>query len=232
LDNDLFIHFVNLPVVDYHTAWKLQKDLAYARKDGRIQRDVVLWLEHFPVFTLGRRGGSENLKVSEKFLKKENILLASVERGGNITYHGPGQLVVYPIIDLHATRLSVPEYVNAMEEVMIRTAKTFGVRAKRNPSTPGVWIGNRKMGSIGIAIKRGISLHGFALNVNLSLTPFGWINPCGLENISVTSIEQERQERIPMKKVRDTAQRHMETVFGTKSLLTRLADIEDLLAKQ
>ena len=207
----------------------MQGELAAARKDGRINDDVVLWLEHFPVFTLGRRGGRENLKVTDAFLEKQNISVAPAERGGNITYHAPGQLIAYPIIDLNAAKLSIPEYVTRLEEVMIRTAADYGVGAERNPLNRGVWVGNKKLGSVGIAIRRGISFHGLALNVELSLLPFEWINPCGLENVGVTSIRQECGRHIEMQPARDAAQQHMETVLNVKSRLTPLSKIERML---
>jgi len=169
---------VDLPAVEYREAWDLQHSLVAARKNGIIDRDIVLFLEHHPVFTLGRRGGLDGLMVSESFLEKERITVVHVERGGDITFHGPGQLVVYPIIDLRAAGLGVADYVTALEEVMIRTAADFGVKAEQNPKNRGVWIGNNKLGSIGVAVRRGVSFHGLALNVNTSLTPFSWIHPC------------------------------------------------------
>ncbi len=174
---------VELPVTDYREAWDLQTGLVAARNSGVLASDVLLLLEHAPVFTLGRRGGLENLTVSEEFLKEAGVPVVHVERGGNITYHGPGQLVGYPILDLHASGLTVSDYVERLEEIMIRTAAHWGVAAGRNPINRGVWVGNSKLGSIGVAIRHGISFHGFAFNVSLSLEPFGWINPCGLRGI-------------------------------------------------
>ncbi len=124
---------VELPAIEYAEAWELQLELVAARKDGRLERDVVLLLEHPPVFTLGRRGGLENLTVSQAFLEKSGFPVFHAERGGNITFHGPGQLVGYPIINLQGSRLSVTDYVEKLEEVMIGTAADFGVQAKRNP---------------------------------------------------------------------------------------------------
>jgi lipoyl(octanoyl) transferase len=170
---------VDLPQIDYRDAWGLQSGLVAARREGRLARDLFIFLEHPPVFTLGRRGGRENLVVPESLLEKSGISVVQVERGGNITYHGPGQLVVYPIIDLQAAGLGVTEYVSALETVMIRLAADFGVNAQRDARNRGVWVGNNKLGSIGIAVRRGVSFHGLAFNANLALAPFGWINPCG-----------------------------------------------------
>jgi lipoate-protein ligase B len=204
---------VNLPEIDYRKAWKLQTRLVEARKSRRLDKDIVLLLEHPSVFTLGRRGGKENLTVSEAFIHASGISIVHVERGGNITYHGPGQLVGYPIIDLHAAGLTVTDYVDALEELMIRTAAHWGVQAVRSPMNHGVWVGARKLGSIGIAVRRGISFHGFALNVNVALDPFRWINPCGLEGIGMTSMAQELSRKLPLEEVREVVQHNIEAIF-------------------
>lgn len=208
--------FTELPVIDYVEAWDLQVRLVAERKKGVINTDIVLLLEHPPVFTLGRRGGIENLTVSKEFLEKEGVSVIQVERGGNITFHGPGQLVVYPIVNLQDARLSVTDYVEDLEEVMIRVAADWEVIAERNPINRGVWVDLKKLGSIGIAVRREISFHGMALNVNLSLTPFSWINPCGLEGIAVTSLEQELGQKVSMDQVRQRVKHHLETVFGVE----------------
>jgi len=145
---------VDLPTVEYKEALDLQTCLAEARKSGIIQNDVVLLLEHPAVFTLGRRGGSEHMKMSANFLEQKGIPMIRVERGGSITYHGPGQLVVYVIIDLGRLRLSVTEYVNCLEEIMKRVSGDWGIHAERNPVNHGVWVGKNKLGSIGIAVRR------------------------------------------------------------------------------
>ncbi|OQX26221.1 MAG: hypothetical protein BWK80_11580 [Desulfobacteraceae bacterium IS3] len=217
---------LELPLTDYETARKLQIDLVSARKDRRLERDVVLLLEHPPVFTLGRRGGIENLTVSQAFLQRMGISLIPAERGGNITFHGPGQIVSYLIIDLHSARLSVTEYVEKLEEVMIRTAADFDVHAERNALNRGVWVGNKKLGSIGIAVRRGISFHGFAFNVNVSLEPFEWINPCGLHGVGITTLAQERGENISLASVRDKIKQHIEIIFDVK--LKMMPDIGEI----
>lgn len=204
---------LDLPQTDYQRALELQYQLVAARKDNRLAHDTLIMLEHQSVYTLGKRGGKENLKVSPEFLQHSGIQVVPIERGGNITYHGPGQQVVYPIIDLQASRLSVADYVNGLEEVMIRTVRQWDVRAERNPLNRGVWVGMHKLGSIGIAIRRGISFHGLALNVNTDLTPFSWINPCGLNDVGVTSVQRENGRPIPMGELRRAMQAHFEQVF-------------------
>lgn len=156
--------------------------------------DRVLAVEHPSVYTLGKRGGSENLVVSHQFLESRNIDIVKTDRGGNITYHGPGQLVLYPIINIEKHKIGVKDFVFGLEEVMIRTARDFDVLVNRDPKNHGVWAGPCKIGSVGIAVKKGITFHGLALNVTLDLTPFSWINPCGLTNVAMTSILQEQEK--------------------------------------
>jgi lipoate-protein ligase B len=215
--------------MDYGEAWDLQSRLVEARRTGVLPDDVVLFLEHPSVFTLGRRGGRENLLVSEAFLERAGIPVVHVERGGNITYHGPGQIVGYPILDLRGAGLDVTEYVERLEEIMIGVASDFGVHASRDSRNRGVWVGNRKLGSIGIAIRHGISFHGLAFNVNLSMEPFGWINPCGLEEVGMTSLERELSERLPMERVLESAKNRMQSVLGLTFKVITLPAVKELL---
>jgi lipoate-protein ligase B len=200
-------------LTDYQKVRELQLRLVTARERRSIVPDILLLMEHEPVFTLGRRGGRENLMVSELFLEEARIPIVHVERGGNITFHGPGQLVGYPILDLRAAKLTVTGYVEKLEEIMIRTAAHWGVHATRNRLNHGIWVEGRKLGSLGIAIRRGITFHGFALNVNVSLEPFGWINPCGLQGVKMTSLEQQIARKASMKEVREQMKRNIEEVF-------------------
>ena len=205
----------DLGLAPYVEALELQYRLADEVRAGE-RPDTVLFLEHTPVFTLGKRGGRENLTVSDAFLASRDVAVVETERGGNITYHGPGQLVVYPIINLKATALGVADYVERLEEVMLRTAADWGIRAERNPKNRGVWIGNDKLGSIGIAVKRGIAIHGLALNVTTDLTPFGWINPCGLTNVGIISLAMAGAADITVAQVRDGLAAHMAAVFNVQ----------------
>lgn len=205
---------LDLKTMSYPTAWEFQQAVVRARIEKKFSRDIILLVEHHPVFTLGRRGGLENLTVSETFLKTSGVQVIQVERGGDITYHGPGQMVVYPILDLGRQRLGITELVFMLEEIMIRVSGSLGVQAERNPRNRGAWIGDRKLGSIGLAVRKGISFHGMALNVNLSMTPFEWIHPCGLTNVSMTSLERELSERPSMGAVRELTKHHLGDVFG------------------
>lgn len=223
--------YVELPAMEYSEAWNLQCQLVTSRKDRIIDTDIVLCLEHPPVFTLGRRGGLSNLMVSEEFLEKAGIPVIQVERGGNITFHGPGQLVIYPIIDLREARLDIVDYVSRLEEVMIRAAADWGIKAERNPMNRGVWVGNNKLGSIGIAIRRGISFHGFAFNINLSLKPFSWILPCGLKRIGMTSLERELSKKVSIRDARETVKHHMGSVFECELVMTGLSELKSFLKR-
>ena len=218
---------VDIPHIEYTEALNLQRATVAARNSSVIDTDVLLMLEHPPVFTVGRRGGQENLVVSGPFLEKSGISVVQTERGGNITYHGPGQLVVYPIIDLREAKLKVVDYVTRLEEVMIRTAADWGIRAERNALNRGVWVGRNKLGSIGIAIRHGVSFHGFSLNVNLSLEPFAWVNPCGLEGIGMTSMEQKLSNKVSMQQARVSLKRHLRAVFGVELIFMSLANLQD-----
>ena len=208
----------DLPVVEYEKALDLQERLVAAKNNGVMKKEVVILLEHPSVFTLGRRGGIEHLTVSPLFLEKLNIPIVQVERGGNITFHGPGQLVVYPIIELDSVGLDITALVDTLEEIMLRVAADCGVRAERNALNRGVWVGNKKLGSIGISVRRGVSFHGLSLNVNLSLKPFNWINPCGLQDIGVTSIKRESSQKISMGQVRKAVKFHLGSCFGVDLL--------------
>ena len=220
---------LNLGLIEYREAWKLQETLVSARVDQTLNQDILLLLEHPPVFTLGRRGGLDNLLVSEAFLKQSAIPLIQVERGGFITYHGPGQLVVYPIINLHARRIGVNEFVEAMEAAMLRTAAAWNLAVERNPANRGIWAGNKKMGSIGIALRKGVSFHGLALNVNLDLTPFSWIQPCGLQGVGMTSMQAELGRQLPIDDVRNVLKNQLEAALGISFENCSLSDLADML---
>ena len=221
--------YLDLDKVDYKKALELQHRLVAARKTRVLESNILLLLEHPAVFTLGRRGGLENMTVSRDFLDKTGIPVVQVERGGNITYHGPGQLIAYPIVDLEAARLNVDHYVERLEEIMIRTAREFDVHAQRNPLNRGIWIGNNKMGSIGIAIRKGVSFHGLALNVNLSLEPFTWINPCGLDQVGMTSIQKEARRDVSMQDARQSFTAQFATVFEVGLVDADLDEVERLI---
>lgn len=216
--------------VPYRAALALQHGLVAARRSGRIRSDVMLLLDHPPVFTLGRRGGRENLLVSDAHLQRHGVEVVPVERGGNITFHGPGQLVAYTIFDLQAARMGVTDFVFRLEEAMLRTAGDWNVSARRNPLNRGVWVGSNKMGSIGLAIRRGVTYHGLAFNVETDLTPFGWINPCGLQNVGVTSLQREAGRPVSLTEAMAAFKEHFSRALDAKLTSVPPADIESLAA--
>ena len=216
-------YLLNLGQIDYLTAYRFQQDAVAARHAGRLDRDLVIMLEHPPVFTLGRRGGRDNLIVSEEMLRARQIEIVPVERGGDITYHGPGQLVVYPILDLKSTRLSVVDFVTGLEAAMVETAGHWGIKAAGNSAFRGAWVGRRKLGSVGITVRRGITFHGLALNVDTDLEPFAWINPCGIQGCTMTSLAKETGLQVNMARVRQHMAEHLGDQFG---MLWEMLDFE------
>jgi lipoate-protein ligase B len=216
---------VEFETLEYRKAMDLQTSLVDARKKRMIDRNIILLLEHPPVFTLGRRGGLDDFTIPRDVLEKSGIPVFQVERGGVITFHGPGQLVMYPIIDLNAARMRVVEYVEKLEEVMIRAVADSGIIAERNSLNRGIWVGNKKLGSIGIAIRRGICFHGMSLNVNISMKHFGWMNPCGLREIGTTSMKQELSRKVTMSEACGAVKINVEAVFRVNLIKTSLQEL-------
>lgn len=183
------IESVHLPgPVPYLPMWRRQQELAAARERGEIG-DLLLFLEHEHVYTNGWRGDRSHLLADDVTLGRIGASYHEIERGGDITYHGPGQLVVYPIIDLREAGLGVREYVGRLEAVVIRTLAEFGVEATTKPGIVGVWVGDEKIAAVGVKVRRRITYHGFALNVSPDLSYFSHIVPCGLEGVGVASLE-------------------------------------------
>jgi len=205
--------FVDLGMTDYGTAYRLQLMLVEKRRRGTAAEDLFLVTEHPATFTLGRRGGLQNLMVSTQFLREKNIPLVHIERGGDITCHEPGQLVVYPIMHLRQATLSVIEYVHLLEQLMINLAAECGILAGRDPRNHGVWVGQRKLGSVGIAIRHGVTFHGLALNVHNSLEPFSWVNPCGLTGVSMTTLSRECSRMIDLDEVKNKLLSQLKQLF-------------------
>ena len=177
-------------LVPYDEARALQKRLEAARLDDGIP-DVVLLLEHPPVYTKGRRTTSDELPMGEDWYRMQGIEVTDTDRGGRVTYHGPGQLVGYPIVSLRAYGDDVHDYIRRMERVMIESLAEWGVEAECIEGLTGVWAKDRKIGSIGVHVNRGVTTHGFAINVNNDLQPFEWIVPCGIEACRMTSLCRE-----------------------------------------
>ena len=173
--------------VPYGDALAWQRALAQARIDGRLAHDVLLLLEHPPVITLGRGSHAANL------LQPAGVEVVEVERGGDVTYHGPGQLVGYPILDLQAHRPDLHWYLRTLEQALIVALAMLGLPAERRPGLTGVWTGGRKIASLGVHVKQWVTWHGFALNVTTDLQAFERIVPCGITGVEMTSVERERE---------------------------------------
>ncbi len=219
-------YLLDLGLMPYDDCWALQLELVEKKVAKEELKDIVLMVEHEPVVTVGRRGDLTGLKASKDILKRMGIALRAVERGGLLTYHGPGQLVVYPIVNLRLNGLNVMEYVNGLEEVMIRTLARFGLKGCRNPMNRGVWVEGRKIGSVGIAVRRGIAFHGLALNVDMDLRPFGLMEPCGLKGVEMTSMAAELGKGVDIGAVKREIVHEFEEVFWVKVHLERTPWVE------
>lgn len=249
------ISVLQLGTVDYATGLRLQQKLVELRKENRIG-DVLLLLEHTPVITLGRNAKAANVVASPGQLAKRGVEVFESDRGGDVTFHGPGQLVGYPIFDLRGFEstqsnrktLGVIEYLRRVEEVLIRTCADFGIATERVAGLTGVWtnpeIAERsaartgegvrpypqgKIAAIGVHISRGVTSHGFAVNVNTNLSFFDLIIPCGITSRPVTSIEKELRKSVPLEEVAHSVSRDFGTVFQSQMLW--LETLDDLLGE-
>ena len=194
--------------IGYAEGVALQERLVADRQAGRIP-DTLLLLEHDPVFTLGRRARREHLLFAEEALRARGFEVFESGRGGDVTYHGPGQVVGYPILQLAPDRCDVHRYVRDLEEVLIRTCGDHGCAATRVPGMTGCWVGQEKVGAIGVRIARWVTSHGFALNVSNDLEPFRMIVPCGITGRGVTSLERVLGRAVEMEGVLDGLERYM-----------------------
>jgi lipoyl(octanoyl) transferase len=224
--------FVDLGLTDYAAAYALQLELVEKRRRGTISDDIFLVTEHPGTFTLGRRGGHQNLMVSEQFLRDKNIPLIHIERGGDITYHGRGQLVIYPILHLRQAGLTVSDYVYFLEEIMICLAAVCGVVAVRDSRNHGVWVGDRKLGSVGIAIRHGVAFHGLALNVNTNLEPFSWVNPCGLTGVRMTTLSRESGREVVLGEMNNSLFSQLRQVFSREFVVIEKDHPDVTMCKQ
>lgn len=204
--------------VPYREAWDLQKSLVDQRLAGEVP-DTLLLLEHDPVITLGRAGKRDSLLVDEAELARRGVELVHSDRGGDITWHGPGQIIGYAILDLREGARDVRRFVRGLEQTVIDTCRDYGLSTERLDGAPGVWLrdpprGDRKIAAIGARFSRWITHHGFALNVNPNLEGFGVIVPCGLQGKAVTSLEAELGHKVPLGEVMEGLAGHFARVFG------------------
>ena len=181
------LHVLDLGQVSYEKAWNLQKELVGSRRRGEIE-DTLVFAEHPPVLTLGRAWKRQNVLAGPGALEAHGMKVFLVERGGDVTFHGPGQIVGYPIVDLAQRGRDLHRYLRNLEDVLIQTVASYGLEAGRKPGLTGVWVGEEKVCAFGVAVKSWVSYHGFALNVNTDLSYFSLINPCGIQDKGVTSL--------------------------------------------
>lgn len=216
-------NLIDLGLKDYKETWDYQEQLfeevveKKKFKNGNIPGYLIL-VEHPHVYTLGKSGDENNLLIRPEFLKSINATYYRINRGGDITYHGPGQLVGYPIIDLESYQLGVKDYVHLLEEVIINTLKQFSITATRFEGATGVWLDTgtpnaRKICAIGVRISRYVSMHGYALNVNTDLKYFSYINPCGFQDKGVTSMQKELGREVDMYEVKKVFTAEFEKSF-------------------
>ena len=206
------LDIIKLGIVDYKESYELQKRLLQERIQGE-GRNTLLLLQHEPVITIGRGGDKKNILVSENFLTLKGIKLYEIDRGGDVTYHGPGQLTGYPIIDLKLFKKDIYWYLRQLEEVIIKVLAEYDIPGKRVEGYTGVWVGDEKVCAIGIAVRRWITYHGFALNVHPDMTHFGLITPCGISDKGVTSIEKILGHKLDMDEVVDVTASAFAEVF-------------------
>jgi lipoate-protein ligase B len=210
--------WLDLGLVPYQEAWDLQKFLVDQKKTDPLFPEFLILLEHPPVLTLGRWGRTENVLIDPDRLRRLGIDLVRCERGGQVTYHGPGQLVGYPVLNLNALHLGIRKYVFLLEEVIIRVLADYDLPAGRKAGYPGVWVGGEKIASLGLSVQGGIAFHGFALNYGVDLEPFHWIIPCGLSGVRMTSMDRLKGEPTEPKGLRRRLADHFEEIFHLKRI--------------
>jgi lipoyl(octanoyl) transferase len=215
--------------VPYPEALALQKRLEAARQDGRVP-DVLLLLEHPPTYTRGRRSTPAELPMGEDWYRAQGIEIFDTDRGGRVTYHGPGQIVAYPVVSLRPYGDDVHEYIRRMEGVVVAVLGSYGIQAGTIDGLTGVWTSERrKIGSIGVHVSRGVTTHGFAVNVNNDLQPFEWIVPCGIDNCQMTSVSRELRREQDMHEFEDRVCAEFCRAYARRPVsvsATRLREIE------
>jgi lipoyl(octanoyl) transferase len=219
------VNYVDLDLCEYKKAWEFQEKkhteiILRREKDANNNRvGSLIFVEHPHVFTLGKSGKANNLLINETFLQKINASYYQINRGGDITYHGPGQIVGYPIFDLELLKIGVKEYINKIETIIIDTLASFDIVASRLDGATGVWLeagtpNTRQICAIGVRVSKAVTMHGFALNVNTDLQYFSYINPCGFIDKGVTSMQKELGKKIEMAEVKKKLKFHFNRSFS------------------
>ena len=213
------LNYCDLGLIDYKQAWDLQYDI-FAKRLKDETEDTLFLLQHPHTYTLGKVADKENLLSNDEQLKELGINVYEIDRGGDITYHGPGQIVGYPILKLSNWKEDTHAYLRGLEEVIIQTCAEYGLKTERNPNYTGVWIENRKIAAIGIKVSRWVTMHGFAFNVNTDLSYFGGIIPCGIKDKDVTSLQRELGREIDLGEVKLKLVSNFKKVFGYSEIKT------------
>lgn len=219
-------------MVDYHEALLMQERVAEARREGTFDEDVLFLLEHPPTITIGRQGTTGELLAGTDTLEKMNVRVYHIGRGGRLTYHGPGQLVGYPIIDLRRHGRDLHRYLRRLEETIIHSLRSFGIEAGRKEGLTGVWIGEDKIASIGIQVKRWITMHGFALNVSPDMRHFQLLQPCGFSADVMTSMQELAAKPVDMKTVLDSVREAFADVFCCDTVPISISSLWKLLQRR
>ncbi len=215
--------YCDLGTIDYKEAWELQRYIFDQRYKNEID-DTLLLLEHPQTYTLGKTADRQNLVGNEEYIRKNNISVYDIDRGGDITYHGPGQIVGYPIFNLNDWKKDTHKYLRALEEILIQTCADYGLTAEKNTKYTGVWIEDRKIGAIGIKVSRWITMHGFAFNVNTDLSLYNGIIPCGINDKGITSLKKELNREIDIQEVKTKILNQILKIFEYDRLMTWSAD--------
>lgn len=221
------LSFIDLQRQSYNPVWDFQRRLQQQRIAGEIP-DTLVFVEHNPVYTIGKNGTDLHVIASENFLQERGIEVVQVDRGGDVTYHGPGQLVGYPIFDLHQHKKSVSFYMRQLEEVFIDALTHWDLKGDRVEGYTGVWIGDEKITALGVRISRWVTMHGFAFNVNTRLDDFGGIIPCGIFHRGVTSLEKQLGHAVDMQAVKTVVLKSFIKVFDFAEVRHETVDPEKL----
>lgn len=206
---------IDLGFCDFERSLTIQKRLHQMRVEAKIP-DTLILVEHQPVITFGKSGKPANLLVPNDILQRKGIKTYFIERGGDVTFHGPGQIVGYPIFYIKETLAGIRGMINKLESTLILTLNDFAIQALTRPKLVGVWIGEEKIASIGIAVKKWVTFHGFALNVNTDLAYFDLIRPCGLDKVRMTSMAKILGKELNLNQVKERIKLNFEKVFGAK----------------
>lgn len=220
----------NLGLVEYGKAYELQKAFHRRRLNEEIP-DTLLLLEHPPTVTVGKSGNVRNIVASKEELIRLGISMFFTDRGGDATYHGPGQLVGYPIVNLKHREKDIRKFVHDIEEVIMQTMRDFSITTERDETHPGVWVDKQELAAIGLSVRRWVSMHGFALNINPRLKDFEVINPCGFEDRKATSMSRILGYAVPMEEVSKVLVMHFSDVFGSP-IIDNASFIEELNGRQ